>query len=314
MTAKARANRFWRLIITLPGTIAEPFGAALVALGAEAVEERPSADPAAAELHVVVPDRESVATWQSLVPSMWKAFAEELRLPEDACQIHIEEFELDFHGEWLKHLTSQRLTNSIVLVPTTAPAEVPATSRQLFFEPHPSFGDGTHATTRLAARAAEQFCTEHPGCSVLDVGTGNGVLSLVAALSGAKTALGLDIDEAAVQVARENAKRNQLAHVCAFAARSLASVGEQFDLVLANLEPRTQLELLGSIAARTKPGGILVLTGFLREQAQDITAPLCNLGFRRVGSGDEDGYALEAWQSSAPGMTTPITPDSNRLC
>jgi ribosomal protein L11 methylase PrmA len=296
-----RATRFSRLVITVPRWVAEPYGAALVELGAGAVEECASAQGDITQLRLSLPEGEAAAPWEAFAASLYRAFAEQLSLPDGGFTVRVDSLELDYHAAWLQQLTPQRLTNDLWLAPTTQAAAVPPGARHLLFEPHPSFGDGSHPTTRLAARATEEFCLGHAGCSVLDVGTGNGVLSLVAAVSNAKS-YGIDIDAAAISAAAHNARLNQLELCCRFAVTPIESVVEDFDLVVANVEPRVHFELSEAVAARVSPMGQLLVTGFLVEQAALITDPLLALGFGTTTWRQAEGYLLLGFERRDPSL------------
>ncbi len=286
-----RVTRFSRIVITVPRWVAEAYGAALVELGAGAVEECDSEQPDVAELRLSLPEGEAPAQWETIATSLYRAFAEQLSLPDGGFTVRVDCLELDYHAAWLDQLIPQRLTDELWFTPTPQAAAVPPGERHLVFEPHPSFGDGSHPTTRLAASATEAFCLSHAGCSVLDVGTGNGVLSLVAAVSSASS-YGIDIDAEAISAATHNAQLNQLEQRCRFAVTPIESVSERFDLVVANLEPLVHFELFESVAARVNPLGQLLLTGFLVEQAALIAEPLLALGFCTTTSREAEGYLL----------------------
>lgn len=294
----SHTTRFTRLIITVPSPIAEAFGSALIEVGAGAVEQR---EPPDVELVVTLPEGSAVEQWEALVRELYRAFAEQLELPQQGLRVSVEGCELDYHAAWLARLVPQRLTERLVFVPTHCRDQAGAEGGLLYFEPHPCFGDGSHPTTRLAARAVEQACERAPGLSMLDVGTGNGVLCFVAAVAGAKRAYGIDLDPEAVACAEQNAELNRLESRCRFAETALDEIEERFPLVVANLEPRTQQELLETIATRVERGGTLILTGFLVEQAQRITQPLPPLGFHLEHSEAAGGYALQVWRAGEGG-------------
>lgn len=305
----ARATRFTRLVVTVPRPLAEPFGAALVELGAGTVEERDSTEerdatearetvePGELELVLTLPEGEAADEWASLVQVLYRAFSEQLDLPPQALRLRTESCEFDYHAQWLADLVPQQLTDKIRFVPTHHRGEGASSERVLYFEPHPSFGDGSHPTTRMAARAVERACEQKPNCRVLDVGTGNGVLSFVAAVAGARSSYGIDLDPEAVNSARRNAELNRLDSVCSFDEAQLGTIPRRYDLVVANLEPRTQVELLEAMADRVERRGTLVLTGFLVEQAAAITQPLAALGFVLIYVDAAQDYALEVWQA-----------------
>lgn len=288
--AQTHVQKFSRIIVTVQREIAESFGQALIELGAGAVEERPTRHADTVEILLSLPEGESTEPWQAIMRSLYQAFAEQLELPTEGFSLRQEKHALDYHEGWLKQLTLVQLTDTVALSPVHDDTPPRPGSSLLRFVPKPSFGDGSHPTTRLIAAAVERYTVEHPHGRVLDVGTGNGVLCLVAALRGA-SALGIDIDPFAVESARENARLNQL-DSCEFSTTPLSEVLETFELVMANLEPLTQLEVADGIAPRLASGGTLLLTGFLEEQAAMIEPLYQLLGYRVAERVPLEGYVL----------------------
>ena len=133
-----------------------------------------------------------------------------------------------------------------------------------------AFGTGEHASTRLALLAVEE---EDPaGRSVLDVGTGSGILALAAAALGARRAVGLDVDADAVFVARENAGRHDFGARVALYAGPLAAVRGAFDLVVANMIAEEILPEAGAILARAAASGRVILSGVTRSRENRVLA------------------------------------------
>ncbi len=148
-------------------------------------------------------------------------------------------------------------------------------------DPGRAFGTGQHATTRLCLEAIERLV--RAGDTVLDVGTGSGILAIAAARLGATTVHALDTDPEAIAAARENAARNSvddrievragsLGSAWPSVAHSAAPPREVYDLVVANVSSAVVLELLPAAAAALVPGGHLVASGFLHEAAPRIEA------------------------------------------
>jgi ribosomal protein L11 methyltransferase len=208
--------------------------------------------------------------------------------------LEISERELDpsWQTEWMRYLGPVALTERIVLQPTTDASKLPRGKRRLWFEPDQAFGVGSHATTRLTARATERLCRAERPVSVLDVGTGNGVLALVAALSGATRVLGIDIDPTAVRAAKKNARLNRMTERCSFSARKLAGVRSRFGLVLANIEVWVLAELAPDLARVTAADGRLVLSGLLAERGAEVLERFGALGFSEEGREAEDGWLV----------------------
>jgi ribosomal protein L11 methyltransferase len=113
----------------------------------------------------------------------------------------------------------------------------------------------------------------------------------VAAAHGA-TAFGIDIDEDAVAAAEANARLNGLLEGCRFTAEPLESVTEHFELVVANLEPLTQLELSSELFSRVAPGKLLVLTGFLEEHVELVLEAYLAQGFTVEERTQDGDYCL----------------------
>lgn len=152
-------------------------------------------------------------------------------------------------------------------------------------DPGMAFGTGTHPTTQLCLELIEECFDEHSAFCVrpsvvIDIGCGSGILSIAALKLGAQSALGVDIDEAAVRASRENAEANGVAEAeFSLGVGSLAEVREgafgvrQAPLVLANILAPVIVRLLeAGLADLVAPGGALVLSGIMTEQAQGVVA------------------------------------------
>ena len=177
----------------------------------------------------------------------------------------------DWASAWTQHLGQVALTPSLVIQPLWDETPVPPGSQRILFDPKLSFGDGAHATTRLASRSLERTCQTRVGIHVLDFGSGTGVLSFVALLAGAARAWGVDIDPVSVEAAQRNAGLNGLTERVHFSLPdALAEL--QFDVVVANLEAPTLLSCAGEVARRAATANRLILTGFLADREQEIAS------------------------------------------
>jgi ribosomal protein L11 methyltransferase len=185
------------------------------------------------------------------------------------------------------------VTDRIVLRPTP---RAPATDGEetQWYRPDACFGSGSHPTTRLAAARVQAACLAKSGLTVLDVGSGTGVLCFVAARSGAKHCFGIDIDPLAVQNARENAELNALSGPCEFSDEPLESLGPTFDLVVANIDEPTLLALAPALATRLTPNGELFVTGVLGEQEAAVRAAFAQAALRVTGRDELGEWVLLA--------------------
>jgi ribosomal protein L11 methyltransferase len=145
----------------------------------------------------------------------------------------------------------------------------PAEDGQVLIDLDPglAFGTGTHATTALCL----EWLDQHPprGQRVLDYGCGSGILAIAALKLGAAAVWGVDIDQQALWASRENAARNQVADGLTTALPE--ELPEQdYDLLLANILANPLIELAPRLAELVRPGGQLVLSGILSEQAVEV--------------------------------------------
>lgn len=171
---------------------------------------------------------------------------------------------------WVQLTQSQfdpiRISGRLWIVPSWHQAPDPD-AIILVLDPGMAFGTGSHPTTRLCLEWLERSVT--PGLSVLDYGSGSGILTIAAAKLGAGDVLGVDIDLQAVTAATNNAERN---NVSACFVDSAQEIRGQFDLVVANILSNPLRALAPAICSHVRPGGKLALSGILAEQSEELLA------------------------------------------
>ena len=143
-------------------------------------------------------------------------------------------------------------------------------ARIIRIDPGVAFGTGTHPTTRLCLAWMDRHL--QAGWSVLDYGCGSGILSIAAALLGAATVCGVDIDLQAVATARDNAARNGVPAQYTGAEAFAALARPPYDLVVANILANPIILLAPSLLSHVAPGGFVLLSGILARQAAAVRA------------------------------------------
>ncbi len=171
---------------------------------------------------------------------------------------------------------------AVVVRPPWEPYEGQGHELVLELEPGRAFGTGLHETTRLVAQGLADCAPELHGITVLDVGCGSGVLALVALVLGASHAIAIDTDAESVDVTRENAERNALTARITPSTSPLESLAMTSPVVVANIEARVLIPMAPELARRVEPGGLLLLSGILVPQADDVRAAYA--GFEPVSS------------------------------
>lgn len=147
--------------------------------------------------------------------------------------------------------------------------ETPAGRERLVQNPGLACGTGEHPCTRLSIEALEKLVC--PGIRVADIGTGSGILAVAALRLGAAAALGIDPDEAALRVARDNFELNGVQGLLA-AGYADALSPEWADITVANISATVLTAIMDELLRITKPGGAMVLAGFMEEELSPIQA------------------------------------------
>ena len=188
-------------------------------------------------------------------------------------QLQIERVDLpdeDWAARSQAALTAVRAGAFIVAPPWDLPPEdVDATV--IVIEPSMGFGTGHHATTRMCLRLLSDV--DVVDATVLDLGTGSGVLSMAAALMGARSVVGIDVDQDAINSAETSANLNTLPDTITFIVSDFRSdAPKSADIVLANLTGGMLTSSAAQIAALVKPGGSLILSGFDHTEVDRVLA------------------------------------------
>ncbi|MDH4227127.1 MAG: 50S ribosomal protein L11 methyltransferase [Deltaproteobacteria bacterium] len=183
--------------------------------------------------------------------------------------------------KWKKFIKPVKV--GTVFVAPTWTARIPKSVRHIIkIDPGMAFGTGTHPTTKNCIRAIYDISLKRSKAALgktklLDVGTGSGVLALVAIRLGFGSVAGIDNDPIAVKVAKENAELNGLK--VKFSATSLGRVTGRYDVVVANILAETLKRIKKPLCVKVKKEGLLVLSGILNEEAASVVAAYVKEGF-----------------------------------
>jgi ribosomal protein L11 methyltransferase len=181
----------------------------------------------------------------------------------------------DWNAEWEATILPVQATPELVITPSwkMEDAKKIGANYIVTIDPKMSFGTGHHETTRLCLAAIESM--ELKGCAVLDIGTGSGVLAIYALLRGAREALGIDTDKWAIENARENRALNHRSdREFEIRTGTIDRVRKQevFHLILANLHRNMLLEIPDQIHSHALRDALIVLSGILIYDTEEIRA------------------------------------------
>ena len=201
----------------------------------------------------------------------------------------------DWAARSQQSLTAVHAGAFIVAPPWDVPAD-PGTATVIVIEPSMGFGTGHHATTRMCLRLLSQIDVTDQ--TVLDLGTGSGVLSMAAALMGARRVTGIDVDQDAINSAESSARLNTLPDTIEFQVCDFRhSPPSPADIVLANLTGGMLTSSAVSIAALVRSHGQLVLSGFDHTEADRVLAAFASFTERQRLS--EDNWVALLLQNRA---------------
>jgi ribosomal protein L11 methyltransferase len=204
----------------------------------------------------------------------------------------------DWSETWKSFFKPLIIGKNIVIKPTWEPYEPKPGQVLIEIDPGRAFGTGKHPSTALCLEILELILTESFGkkmdsvTSVLDVGTGSGILGIAAARLGARRVLGLDTDPETLEVAEENLLRNGVEGIMSVSSIPLHRLSETYDLVIANLTAPVINQMAASLSRCVSPEGWLMLSGILNEQMQEVVKSFQAHYFKEV-----DSWTMEEWRA-----------------
>lgn len=196
-----------------------------------------------------------------------------------------------WNENWKKYFKPFAVGKKLAVCPSWDNYNNTENRRVINLDPGAAFGTGTHATTSLCMELLEKYI--NADTTVLDIGTGSGILCISALLLGAKCAYGVDIDEMSVKTAKENAKRNGVYEKCDFTVGDLAkTVKGRYNIVCANIVADVVIRLFENVADYMEENGILIVSGIIDIRKADVEKAAKEKGFTIA-----EHLSREEWQA-----------------
>ena len=286
MTEKAK-NKLpdWiSVTVRLPEPLLETVSGFLFQLGAEGLSQQ--ADSVTVYF--------AAARWTPETYSLLKEYLKNTLPDFDEQQLTVTALEeQDWNRAWKAYFKPERVTRRLVVCPPWEKYRPAKNERVLIINPKMAFGTGHHETTKLLLMFLEEF--DPRGKTVLDIGAGSGILSIYAVMLGASGALGVDVESAAVENARENAELNGVSQQTDFLVGELNRVpARRYPLILANINRRVLEDLAAPLKEYIEPQGTLLLSGLLVKDLPVIERHYQQQGWRVVSR-----KRLGEWQALA---------------
>ena len=202
----------------------------------------------------------------------------------------------NWNAKWTEMVQPIQIGQRIVVRPSWARVDIPSNGIELILDPQQAFGTGHHITTQLLGEWLEE-CIKG-GERVLDVGTGSGLLAMIALRLGAKYALGIDHDGVAIECAKEYAKLNQFADELDLRTADMKNMSDDsFDLILANIDRRTLLAHHQQLNNVSSKHTVLLIAGILETDRNEIIERYTKSGWRCVKHRMHDDWVAIQFQS-----------------
>ena len=201
--------------------------------------------------------------------------------------------EEEWADNWKQFFKTTEIGEKLVIRPSWEEYDNTGGRVVLSIDPGAAFGTGTHATTRMCLSLLEKFVT--PGCTLLDIGSGSGILSIAAVLLGAKHADGVDIDPVAVKVADENAEINGISDKVSYVKGDLCGkISGKYDVVCANIVADVIISLLQNVDTFMKDDAVFICSGIIDIRQDDVKSAFKEQGFHII-----DEMTCENWRAFA---------------
>ncbi|MGI5960151.1 MAG: 50S ribosomal protein L11 methyltransferase [Massiliimalia sp.] len=197
--------------------------------------------------------------------------------------------EEDWETAWKKYYHPVRVGKHIVVCPCWENCELGEQDVKVTLDPGMAFGTGTHETTRLCMAFLEKYIT--PDTTMLDVGTGSGILAITALLLGTRQAVGVDIDELAVKIAQENADLNGVGdRIELYCGDLTEKIHGTYDVICANIVADVIIRLCDTVTGFMHKDTVLIVSGIIEDRCQDVFGALDRAGLTIVEKNQENDW------------------------
>lgn len=201
--------------------------------------------------------------------------------------------ESDWANEWKQYFHVTHVGKSLVIKPSWENYAPAPGEKVIGIDPGMAFGTGTHHTTNMCMERLEAVLAEKKDALVFDVGSGSGILSVAAALCGARAVKAVDIDGVAVRVARENVAANKLSDVIEVREGDLLHGTEGVaDVIVANIIADIIILLLPDIPGKLAADGVFLASGIITERRADVEKAAAANGLRLAHAAERGGWVV----------------------
>ncbi len=237
-----------------------------------------------ATIHIYISPEESPAEAVAFLSERYNAEGIKHEIDLSVCRNQ------DWENNWKEYFKPMPVGQKLLIRPVWDNDYDPQGRTVLDIEPGLAFGSGGHDTTRLCLETLENHIT--PNTELLDIGCGSGILGIAGLLLGARSAMGVDIDELAVKTARENGEMNGFTEpkYTVFQGNLTDKVSGKYDVVVANIVADIIVMFTKDVGRFLKDDGIYITSGIIDTREQDVLDAFKKYGFEVVGRHESCGW------------------------
>lgn len=204
----------------------------------------------------------------------------------------------DWSDTWKQYFHTEKPGDRVVIKPTWETYEAKDDEVVIELDPGAAFGTGTHATTSMCIKQLEKLV--EPGMTVFDVGTGSGILSIIAAKLGAKDIQAVDYDDSVIKIVEENLAQNHVEDIVSVAQSDLMqNVHGKAKLVIANIIADIIIRLFDQLDEHLEEGGTLLTSGIIEDRIEDVLVAAEAHGYAVAERLENKGWACITFKRAA---------------
>ncbi len=222
-------------------------------------------------------------------------YVEELKKKDFVIEFSIETFDdVQWEKEWKRFIKPVEVGSRLFIRPSWIEPPKDLERIDIIIDPEMAFGTGHHETTQLCLEWLENFSNTNDvsKMTVLDVGTGSGIISIAAIKLGFRYAVGIDIDLTALSFAKKNVRKNRVDSNVSLVAGTPDCIRGNFDVIVANINVGVLVNLAPVLKNLVKGGAIVVLSGILRDQKDYILHAYKRMRYKKIGSFGKGEWCL----------------------
>ena len=196
--------------------------------------------------------------------------------------------DINWNEEWEKNYFKPLLINDNVLIRAPFHTDFPEAEYEIVIEPNMAFGTGNHETTSLMMRHIMDIDIANK--TVLDMGCGTGILSILTSMLGADKITGIDIDHWSYEGTLENAKLNNITNIKSVHGDASALGNETYDLILANIQKNIILQDMEKYVSVLNDEGMIIFSGFYQDDLEDILGKASELFLKKIDIKEDNNW------------------------